>query len=377
MINTYNVLHKGWKYFDIMHKDRKVARIYENGKCSIYYPSFLPYNIYLEKGDDVDIKTNNLVNFYYWCASRVLTLDRKYVKEILNTLGATQATTDKDRAAIAIAYHGLSLLDVYWVRSRTEKRTFSELSIYRHSLSNAFMDLCLRGKSITVHNEELYESRNQAADLSTPGVAPKAWIRENNKFYLLKDGDLRDVKAELLASKIVNCFKVQSVTYEEESFNGLPVSKSSIITSEDISIVPIEALDIYCTNKEIKTLDYIIKKDKYNYYMMNIIDYLIGNIDRHWNNWGFYVDNKKNKIKGLYPLMDFNKAFKEYDSIEGTVCLPIHSLTNKWVSQKNAAIEAVKRVGLNMIKKIDEDWFEDDKIKNMFYQRLKLLEEIK
>lgn len=377
MINTYNVLVKGWKFFDIMHKDRKVARIYENGKCTIYYPSFLPYNIYLEKGNDIDIKTNNLVNFYYWCASRVLTLDRKYVKEILNTLGATQATTDKERAAIAIAYHGLSLLDVYWIRSKTEKRTFSELSIYRHSLSNAFVDLCLRGKSITVANDELYQSRNQAADLSTPGVAPKAWIRENDKFYLLKDGDLRDVKAELLASKIINCFKADSVIYDEESFNGLPVSKSAIITSEDISIVPIEAIDIYCTNKGMKTLDYIIKKDKYNYYMMNIIDYLIGNIDRHWNNWGFYVDNKNNKTIRLYPLMDFNKAFKAYDSIEGSICLPIHSLTNKRVSQKNAAIEAVMIVGLNMIKKINEDWFEDDSIKNMFFKRLELLESIK
>ena len=30
-------LEKGWNYFDIMHKDRRVARIYENGKCKIYY----------------------------------------------------------------------------------------------------------------------------------------------------------------------------------------------------------------------------------------------------------------------------------------------------------------------------------------------------
>ena len=63
MIKTYKTLVKGWKYFDIMHKDRKVARIYENGKCTIYYSSFLPYNIYLENGNDIDVKTNNLVNF--------------------------------------------------------------------------------------------------------------------------------------------------------------------------------------------------------------------------------------------------------------------------------------------------------------------------
>ena len=25
--------------------------------------------------------------------------------------------------------------------------------------------------------------------------------------------------------------------------------------------------------------------------MMNILDYLVGNTDRHWENWGLLVDN--------------------------------------------------------------------------------------
>lgn len=113
---------KGWKYFDIMHKDRKVVRIYGNGKCTIYYPSFMPYNLYFEKSDDLDERVNNLNNFYYWCSSRVLTLDRKYAKEIMAAIGANQAVTDKDRAMIAVSYHGLSLTDVYWIRA--EKKAF-------------------------------------------------------------------------------------------------------------------------------------------------------------------------------------------------------------------------------------------------------------
>lgn len=46
---------------------------------------------------DIDILVDNVTNFYYWCASRVLTLDRKYAKEILNSIGASQAVTDRDR----------------------------------------------------------------------------------------------------------------------------------------------------------------------------------------------------------------------------------------------------------------------------------------
>ena len=43
------LLAERWKFFDIMHKDRRVARIYENGLATIYYKSFMPYKLYLEK----------------------------------------------------------------------------------------------------------------------------------------------------------------------------------------------------------------------------------------------------------------------------------------------------------------------------------------
>lgn len=123
------LLQKGWKYFDIMHINRRVARIYENGKCQVYYPSFMPYNLYLEKTDDLDSRVNNLNNFYYWCSSRVLTLDRKYAKEILKTIGASQTITDKDRAMIAISYHGLTLTDVFWIKAAKEKITFEDIDL--------------------------------------------------------------------------------------------------------------------------------------------------------------------------------------------------------------------------------------------------------
>ena len=34
----------------------------------------------------------------------------------MNSIGAKQAVTDRDRAMIAIPYHCLSLTDVYWVK---------------------------------------------------------------------------------------------------------------------------------------------------------------------------------------------------------------------------------------------------------------------
>ena len=361
-----NVLSKGWERFTIMHKDRKVAAIREDGTCTIYAPSFMPYNLYLETTDDLDTRLNNLNNFYYWCSSRVLTLDRRFAKEILNSIGAKQAVTDRDRAAISISYHGLSLTDVYWIKFNREDVSFADLSLFRHSLSGAFADVSLNGRSLTVQNAELLEPNDAAGDIGTQGVAPKAWIRENGTFYLLKNGDERDVKAELLASKIARCFDVESVVYEPDVFEGKAVSRSRIITSEEKSLVSAEAVEVYCLNHWLDRDAFVLKKDARAFHMMNLIDYLAGNTDRHWGNWGFLVDNGTNRLEKLYPLMDFNKSFLAYDTIDGARC----QTSSRRLSQREAAIEAVRAVGLNQIAEVERKWFEDAEMWEMFRKRL-------
>jgi len=367
----HTTLKKGWRRFSVMHMDRKVASIREDGTCTVYFPSFMPYNLYLEQAEpgDLDTRINNLSNFYYWCSSRVLTLDRQYAKEILNSVGAKQATTDRDRAMIAISYHALSLTDVFWIKPDREKVVFSDLSLYRHSLSGAFIDVSLRGKPLTVQNAELVGAADAAGDLGTQGVSPKAWIREKDTFYLLKDGEIRDVETELLASKIVRCFKVENVPYEPAQFEGTKVSKSQIVTSEAVSLVSMEAVDVFCANHDLDRDAFVLKKDGYSYHMMNLVDYLVGNTDRHWGNWGFLVDNRTNRFQKLHPLMDFNKSFLAYDSMDGARC----QTNKKNQTQSEAALEAVQAVGLNQIAEIKESWFSDDARRDMFFRRLTLL----
>ena len=40
--------------YEIMHMDRRVAKINDSGQCKIYYKSFMPYNLYLEEAEDID-----------------------------------------------------------------------------------------------------------------------------------------------------------------------------------------------------------------------------------------------------------------------------------------------------------------------------------
>lgn len=362
-------LKKGWTRYTIMHKDRRVVSVREDGSCKIYSRQYMPYNLYLDTSDDdISTRVDNLNNFYYWCSSRILTLDRKYAKEMLNSIGAKQANTDKERAMITISYHGVCLTDSYWIKSNREAVNYSDINLFTHSLSDAFADVSLFGTQLTAQNAELIDPKEVAGDVGTQGVAPKAWIRDGKNFFLLKDGEMRDVDAELLASRIIDCFNVSHVSYEESFFNGKKVSRSRIITSESLSLVPIEYVEIYCTNKDTNLYDFVKNKDSYSYFMMNIVDYLVGNTDRHWGNWGFYAD-ENNKLTKLYPLMDFNKSFLSYDSVEGARC----QTTEKNLSQKDAAIEAVKKNGLNQIKEVNPEWFNDKNTKEMFFKRLDIL----
>ena len=91
-----------WGAHTIMHGNQKVVTVRKDGTCTIYSKKMMPYNLYLEEveNEDIELRVQNLDNFYFWCASRVLTLDREYAKEILNSIGATQGSTDRERASI-------------------------------------------------------------------------------------------------------------------------------------------------------------------------------------------------------------------------------------------------------------------------------------
>ncbi len=352
--------------YQIMHMEKTVAEISDTGKARIISEQFMPYDLYLDEEEaesyDIDLRLNNLNNFYHWCASRVLSLDRKYAKEILNSIGAAQAVTDRDRADISLSYHCVSLTDVFWVRKKGEDATFRELNLYDNSLNEAVVEISLKGRQMTVTNREL------APDLSTKGCFPKAWIRDKEGFRLLKDGDGDAVRRELLASRICQCFDIPQVIYEEDYFEGEPVTRSGLITSKERSMVSKMAFDIYACNHGMDTLDVCRSIDPNTYYGMNILDYLTGNTDRHPENWGFFIDNNTNKYISLYPVMDFNQCFLSYDDLDGANCQTV--LPDR-MTQREAAVEAVKKIGLRQIKEVDMSIFGSMKKEaEMFRKRL-------
>ena len=56
----------------------------------------------------------------------------------------------------------------------------------------------------------------------------------------------------------------------------------------------------------------------------------------------------------LHKLMDFNRAFYSYDTLDGANCQTVF-----WekMTQKEAAVQAVKKIGLNQISEIPKGIF--------------------
>ena len=69
----------------------------------MFCENLLPLDLYLEWDASADL-FNNLQVFYWWCAHRILNIDREYAKNLLNSCGLKQASTDRDRAFIALQY---------------------------------------------------------------------------------------------------------------------------------------------------------------------------------------------------------------------------------------------------------------------------------
>lgn len=182
------------------------------------------------------------------------------------------------------------------------------------------------------------------------------------------------VDHEILASRIAGCFPCRQVAYHEGEYAGEKVSVSDLVSSLEYSMVSRAAYELYAVNHGFDAMEAILKLDGDSYYQMNIIDYLVGNTDRHWENWGLLVDNRDNRPVCLYPLMDFNQSFHSYDTVDGANCLTARIRT---MTQREAAVEAVHRIGLPLKSRPDPLWFAGREAEwEMFRKRMDILREM-
>ena len=111
------------------------------------------------------------------------------------------------------------------------------------------------------------------------------------------------------------------------------------------SFIHAEEIYQYCAHNQLNFQDFILEIAKEDVLKMCIIDYIIGNPDRHLRNWGFIQDDSTGNLIGLAPLFDHDRSFEETDEMK--------SLIFPEKTMKEIALEAAKIIDISFKK----SWF--------------------
>lgn len=301
-------------------------------------PNLMPFRIRdaLQPGDTLAHIQMNYDTVVDYLSSRVLDLDRENAKKLLNAYHFTQSQSPVAKARIAITCKAVSMTDTYWLQTEEDNINWDTIDPKHTSLSEIVTHIALSGSSLTLNGKP------HTPELTGHGSYAKAWVREEDGAYLYKKpgnhGTESDI--EVSVSKILDCFNIDHVGYENCEFDGEPMCKSKNMATDQLSIVTAEDVYVYCNRHERDFLQFALNLDQEAIYKMCVVDYLISNSDRHLQNWGFYMNNATGSLLCCHPLFDHNNAFDTkfiHDKTGG------ESLVFEGQSQQEAAQYSLKR----------------------------------
>lgn len=354
------------KYY-LKLQDRTVAIIdYYDGSCKLLRPELLPFPLRgalkeYNKDDSISIMRKNdavLGEFFY---NRSLPISRQYAKWILNAVGIPQTENIAVKTKMMIFCKALSAADDYWITD-DEKEIWESVSLRDNLLNEAISETALYGKNLII------TGKARTPEFTCAGTYKKAWRKGPDGLYLFKGQDKSDRASEIevSVSNIFDCFDLPHVKYELKKENGEIFCTCKSLCSEKYSIVDAFDAGLYLGRDMVKLEDYAMKTDPEMFSMMIQADYLISNRDRHYGNWGFFMDNETGHLKRIFPLFDHNRAFDKetMQDRNGGLCQPLPGYT-----QKEAAMLMARKVPIRCLRQINKKTFLDREHYESFIER--------
>ncbi len=164
-----------------------------NDVWKVYKPDIMPL------GPDTDLNTSAFqFDIPNWCASRVLSIDRKYAKQIYMLLALPQTDSYNAKATIAITFRCVSLLDSYWVLYGDDEAQWEEIN-----QSDSKYRVARKSYVIILYT---FTGFDRTAEVSTIGTFPKGWYRnEAGILWMYKaNGDMgNEVINDVCASNVI------------------------------------------------------------------------------------------------------------------------------------------------------------------------------
>jgi len=293
------------------------------------------------------------ISFNSWLSDRCISNSREVVERLKNKYKIA------DIKQIMLKMYGLSLSDHYWIDRKPFNNKWKEINLFENRYNELFGNLLFDKKLKLVSNFENYGNN---PDLTTGGSLKKYWkYNEKEKIsYLIKGGSKKDFQEpfnEYYAHLLLEELDFEHTPYYLDEINNEFVSICPCIS--DINNEMISAVDLIRKYGIEKSYNGFVElgekkgcigfKDQVN--EMIVCDYLIDNIDRHWNNFGILRNSKDGKWKGLIPIFDngyslWNKDFVDNDIISESMsfadsnedCLKLVNI-NKYIKKLPCMLE--------------------------------------
>ncbi len=313
----------------LMHKRIPVAELEQDDATgfiqkigTVYAPEHLPVGIPIRKGAADRAALNE------WWTDRSIPASRSGVREALEALEISSTKM------LLVRCWGLSLSDQYWICPEGSDLTWDSINFFENDFSDDIGDV-LFGEN----------KKKDALDFSSPdntsdGNLKKRWKIIDGKRCLIKGGSnpfRQQPFNEVIASGIMERLGIPHVPYTVTWNKGAPYSVCEDFITKNTELIP--AWRILKTQKKdnstsvyqhfVNCCEALGIKDAVPYLdRMIVLDYIIANEDRHFNNFGVIRNAETLEWLGFAPIYDsgsslgYDKMPAQMRSEKEVVCKP-------------------------------------------------------
>ena len=290
----YTFMHKNIQILDMEMDDRG----YIEKICNLYNVNHLPVGIHLING----IVNRGELND--WFRLRSIPASRKGIEWALQQLNISSTQE------LLVRSFGLSLSDQYWIKPFEQDLKWDDINFFYNDFSEDIGDL-LFGIRDSSENISFISPDN-----TSDGNLKKRWKIINGDRYLLKSGSgalKQEIYNEVLASRIMDSLNINHIEYRLLKIDDESYSICKDFVNDDEDLVPIfRFINQKKMSQNDSSFTHLIKLlEEYNVPnyrkaldQMLVIDYLIANEDRHYNNFGLIRDVNTLEYKGFAPIYD-------------------------------------------------------------------------
>jgi len=291
----YTLMHKHIPVVDmtLLSDSGRIVKLY-----NLQAPDHLPLGVMAKDGASRKAMDD-------WWTGRSIPVSRSGLDDALQSIGISSPTLLLEKC------YGLSLSDQYWIKPKGSDLVWENINFFHNAFSKDMSEILFGCEPDDPDHVNL-----MSPDNTTDGWLRKKWIIADGKRYLMKGGSgafQQEPYNEVIASAVMRRLNINHVSYSLIVDRQKPYSLCENFITPDTELIP--AWRVIQTQKQTNDRSLFnhllicgeslgIPGIKDTLGRMLVLDYIIANEDRHFNNFGFVRNAETLEYLGMAPVYD-------------------------------------------------------------------------